>query len=141
MGRGLWLMLGMALCAEAQQSVPVPPPAEPSTARPVEPKSGARDPGRPVLRRGGPAAERKPIEEPAARPQDNPAYKVIEVDPEGHAESAVAARQLTPEEILLEKAREFAAAYIESLPNFLVEQHVYRYKGEGLGRSGRSRMN
>jgi len=103
-----------------------------STARPVEPKSGARDPGRPVLRRGGPAAERKPIEEPAARPQDNPAYKVIEVDPEGLAESAVAARQLTPEEILLEKAREFAAAYIESLPNFLVEQHVYRYKGEGL---------
>jgi hypothetical protein len=54
------------------------------------------------------------------------------VDEEGRAEQVARERRLAPEQELLERAREMAAGYIESLPNFLVEQHVSRYKGEGL---------
>jgi hypothetical protein len=132
MNRGVWCLMFAVACALAQKTTPVPPPAEPATSRPTEAKSEARDPGRPVLRRGGPATERKAEEATAARPQDNPAHKVVEVDEEGRAETVIPGKPFTPEEELLERAREFAAAYIESLPNFLVEQHVFRYKGEGL---------
>lgn len=128
MMRGLclfWLLAGL-LPAWQSTSAP-PPPAEPSTAR----KTETPDPGRPVLRRGGPAREREQTPAPS-RPQDNPAYRVLDVDSEGRAAPAVPERPITPEENLLERARAAAASYVESLPNFLVEQHVYRYKGEGL---------
>jgi hypothetical protein len=129
MMRGL-LVVAAAACAMAQQ--PIPAPQEPATARKPEARSGARDPGRPVLRRGGPAKERRVEEGPVARPQENPAYRVLDVDAEGRAVAAPEGPQLPPEEELLERARAIALEYIDRLPNFLVEQHVYRYKGEGL---------
>lgn len=128
--RGVIMLALLGLCAAAQ--TPIPAPEQPSTVRKPEPKSEARDPGRPVLKRGGPAKQRRADDAPAARPQENPAYKVIEVDEDGRAAEVVYRKPLTPEEELLERARAVAASYIESLPNFVVEQFVYRYKGVGL---------
>lgn len=124
------LVVVAAACAMAQQ--PIPAPQEPASARKPEAKSESRDPGRPVLRRGGPAKERQAEQGPVARPQERPAYRVLDVDAEGRAVNAPESPQLAPEVELLERAHEYAARYIESLPNFLVEQHVYRYNGEGL---------
>lgn len=124
------VLLAFGVCALAQAAPPAP--EQPAAVRKTEAQPDARDPGRPVLRRGGPARERRAEDSPAARPQDNPAYKVVEVDEEGRAAAVVHRQPLTPEEELLERARAFAAAYIESLPDFVVEQFVYRYKGVGL---------
>ncbi|MBE7541424.1 MAG: hypothetical protein M9913_09130 [Bryobacteraceae bacterium] len=127
MKSGLLVLLVMAVGRMWAQA-PVPVPEEPATIR----KTETKDPGRPVLRRGGPATERRTEAGPERRPQENPAYKVIEVDEEGRAVESVVGRELKPEEALLEKAEQVAADYVERLPNFLVEQHVTRYKGEGL---------
>jgi hypothetical protein len=128
MKRGALMLLAVSVMAQT----PVPPPEEPSTVRRTEAQSGARDPGRPVLRRGGPARERRVEDATAARPQDNPALRVLDVDPEGRSADDPSGPPRSPEDVLLDRAREYAAQYIENLPNFLVDQHVYRYRGEGL---------
>lgn len=94
----------------------------------------APDPGRPVLKRGGPATEHDTREEPPKHPTtgERVPYKVIEVDAEGRAESVVRATPLTPEQELLERARAVADEFTGTLPDFVCDESVIRYEGEGL---------
>lgn len=92
------------------------------------------DPGRPVLKRGGPATEHKTGEAPSQQPADSERapYKVIEVDAEGRAESVLRTQPQSPEEDLLDRARAVAYEFTTTLPDFICDQSVVRYQGEGL---------
>lgn len=104
-----------------------------TTSTPAEPAQ-TRDPGRPILKRGGPATQRDTSEPPAKQPTNSQRapYKVIEVDAEGRAESITSATPQTPEQSLLDRAREVAYEFSGTLPDFICDQYVVRFEGEGL---------
>ena len=99
------------------------PPA--TVMRPPDPNPDPDDPGRPALRRGVPAPRRSTVEEsnaapvptvkppaPVAVPETLPAAIPVEDDP------------------VITRAREAAAAYSETLPNYLVQQMTTRYQSD-----------
>lgn len=105
-----------------------------------EPAPGPRsegDPGRPVLRRGGPSTKREPVpsspttstparaprtdEEPTAAPSPAPAPREAPAGPR-------AVRSSEPS--LIERAREAAYDFNEGLPNFICDELVMRYDSE-----------
>lgn len=95
----------------------------------------AQDPGRPVLKRGGPADKHETVARPDSRPTESsekPPYAVIEVDEEGRGRSVALSKPLSPDRQLIERAREAAAQFTEQLPNFICDELVTRHKGEGL---------
>lgn len=106
----------LALPLAAQQA-PEPPPA---------------DPGRPVLRRGGAAQKREPVEAPA--PSRTPAgpYREVVVDEEGRTEKVLASADGAARDDLLERAREAAFEFNEKLPAFICDEFVSRYESRTL---------
>lgn len=140
---GIWL----ALTLGAQE-----PTENPTTQRPVRPESQGEDPGRPVLKRGGPAQKREavappppaaapaPAPAPARAPSTAPAtakkpIREVTVDENGNAESVVNNRPVrypkgTDE--LIERAREAAYEFNEKLPNFICDQLTSRYESKTL---------
>jgi hypothetical protein len=103
--------------------------------KPTDPKPDADDPGKPALRRGVPAPRRTTVEESAGIPASVP-------QPPAKAPVAEAARQPIPAAIpiqaavpiqddpIITKAREAAASYSETLPNYLVQQMTTRYQSD-----------
>lgn len=136
---GIWL----ALTLGAQE-----PTEYPTTQRPVRPESQNEDPGRPVLKRGGPAQKREEVAPPPApRPTASPApstpppaatkkpVREVTVDEKGNAESNPANRPIkypkgTDE--LIERAREAAFGFNEKLPSFICDQITSRYESKTL---------
>src|SRR5579864_7915414 len=118
-------------------------PEEPADTRPTtivrsaDPTPDADDPGRPELRRGRPAPRRSTTTaastntasgssvEPAAGP-------LAVAQPESPALAAEAAPGIIPveEDPLIKKAKEAAANYTGSLPNFFCRQVTTRYQSD-----------
>jgi hypothetical protein len=82
------------------------------------------DPGRPVLRRGGPAQRREEVK-PA---ESKRSVREIEVDAEGRVVRDTS-RSANPED-LIERAREAAFDFDQKLPDFICEQYVLRYESK-----------
>lgn len=112
--------LGILICAllplAAQQS-PEPPP----------------EPGRPVLRRGGPAQKREPVEAPEDRRTAGAPVREVIVDEEGRTEKANAETEVGPVDAgLVRRAAEAAFEFNEKLPSFICDQFVRRYESRTL---------
>lgn len=128
------------------------PPDPPATQRPVRPDVKEDDPGRPVLKRGGPATKREQVAPPASTSTNSPASTnpvvvtrpaattsikpqpgEIVVNEDGttdHARSAPPRRAGSDE--LIERAREAAYDFSAGLPNFLCDQLTVRYRSDTL---------
>ena len=137
----------------AQEAASEPPePVRPATTvRPNEPTPDADDPGRPALRRGRPApravasasapANTAPPQstapapstapptqaEAAARPPEAAAPSSEATAPSSEATAGIIPIQEDP---IIVKAKEAAAAYAGSLPNFLCRQVTTRYDSD-----------
>ncbi len=98
-----------------------------------DPQSEA-DPGRPVLRRGGPAKkyEPAPSSPPKATASGLPAAVDEEAPPAGEKPAATAPRAPAPQEpaSLIERAREAAFEFTDALPNFICDELVTRYQSD-----------
>lgn len=102
-----------------------------TTIRPPDPPKDADDPGPPSLRRGVPATRQmadlppprfEPLpERPAAKPP---------ADAPKQAASAPVTLQGRPVDPVIEKAREAAANYLSSLPNYNCQQMTARYQSD-----------
>jgi hypothetical protein len=108
--------------------------------RPADPPPDADDPGRPVLKRGTPAARPAPARQASAnnsgesgssggpviltRPSSEPARQAEET----------AVLRPTADDPVIEKAREAAASGLNSLPNFFAQQMTTRYQSENVKR-------
>lgn len=94
------------------------------------------DPGRPVLRRGGPATKREQV--PSLPPEKRlPAQTPTEVvvDEQGRTEKVVrpaGAPPPSPAESLIDRARQAAFEFDDALPNFICDQHVLRWESRTL---------
>jgi hypothetical protein len=124
---------------EPQQSKAAAP-EEPADTRPTtivrsaDPAPDADDPGRPALRRGQPAPRRPAASTSTASVSSEP----ISTGPLAIAqpEPAVAAAQAPPgiipveEDPIIKKAKEAAANYTGSLPNFFCRQVTTRYQSD-----------
>ncbi len=102
-----------------------------------QPKPAPDDPGRPVLRRGGPAQKREQV--PSTPPEERtppPPVKEVVVDEQGRTEQVItktsATTPATPSESLLDRAREAAYAFTDTLPNFICDQFTLRYESKTL---------
>ena len=91
------------------------------------------DQGPPVLKRSGPASrkEAEPAPPPAA-PSAAPAPELsARNQPPASAESEPPVRRpQRPEEVIIEKAREAAGNFLESLPNYFCQELMTRYQSE-----------
>lgn len=130
------------------------PPAQQTPAQqPADqpPPSGA-DPGRPVLRHGGPA--KKHVDSGPAKTEENipqplrdlppdnapPAAENKATEPAGPPAAAGPSqtreqppgRRLPEAEALVEKAREAAFDFVENLPNFICDQVTKRYESKTI---------
>jgi len=131
------------------------PPEEPedtrpaTTIRPPDPKLDADDSGPPVLKRGGPGqrragAQSAPQSDAPSSPAATPAVPATAASPAAISKEpgprlgseALPARD--PSSIPIEddpviaKAREAAATYMDSLPNFFAKQLTTRYATENI---------
>lgn len=100
------------------------------------PLPAQEDPGRPVLRRGGPAQKREQV--PAIPPEKRLPAQVgteVVVDEQGRTEQVVRppnAPPPSPTKSLIDRAREAAFEFDASLPNFICDQHVLRWESKTL---------
>jgi hypothetical protein len=130
MGR-LWICgIVLALSLGAQD-----PPETPATQRPVRPESDEADPGRPVLKRGGPSQKREETAPPPSGSSPKEAAPATAAPPT--AASGAAPAQSKPEqapavEDLIQRAREAAYEYDSTLPNFICDQITSRYQSRTL---------
>lgn len=112
----------------------------------------SEDPGRPVLKRGGPAQKREEVTPSPAKPtpsslpdkeqaQPSPprppqkaGVKEVEVDEQGKVERVVsdATRTRPGTDELIERAREAAYNFDQGLPNFICDQITSRFKSKTL---------
>jgi len=103
-----------------------------TTIRPPDPPKDADDPGPPSLRRGVPAT-RQMAELPPPRYEplpDAPAKKPAEAAAPKQAVEAPPAVQSRPVDSIIEKARDAASNYTESLPNYFCQQMTARYQSD-----------
>lgn len=116
----------------AQAAAPVPAAAEPEDTRPTtqvrpnDPPPDADDPGRPQVRRGKPAprvSASNTAPEPIAAPPSSSAAPAAPPEP---------APEIIPvqEDPLIVKAKEAAAEYAGTLPNFFCRQLTTRYESD-----------
>jgi hypothetical protein len=121
----------------ASAAQPPPPPQAPeepvdtrpaTTIRPADPQPDDDDPGPPALRRGAPAPRRPDSRASAGpgEPSSGPALVTRPADPEPVAAPAIA----FVEDPVIQKAREVAAAFGSSLPNFFCQQVTTRYQSD-----------
>lgn len=121
---------------EAAPAAAEPPPLEAIVRQPDEPLAPAApdpdDPGPPKLRRGIPvkrpqtaprevASAKLPASAPAPAPVEAVAPPVREV------EAGPAPPEAKPEDPLIEKAREAAESFSETLPNYICQQFTARF--------------
>jgi len=113
------------------------PPEEPvdnrpsTTMRPPDPPKDADDPGPPSLHRGAPSA-RKMADLPPPNytaTEDAPVLKQPGAAPKA-ADAAVPTNLGRPVDTVIEKAREAAANYLASLPNYFCQQLTARYQSD-----------
>lgn len=90
------------------------------------------DPGRPVLRRGGPAQKREPVEAPEGRRAPEGPYREVVVDEEGKTEKVTGGSAAAERDDLLDRAREAAFEFNEKLPAFICDEFVRRYESKTL---------
>jgi hypothetical protein len=112
------------------------PPAEPedtrpaTTMRPPDPPKDADDPGPPSLRRGIPTG-RQMADLPPPRfeplPEKAPAKEDAPKQAAANAPTTLSGRPVDP---VIEKAREAAANYLSSLPNYFCQQMTARYQSD-----------
>jgi hypothetical protein len=135
------LMATMAAGVFARQD----PPAEQKPPSDQTPPPKTDDPGRPVLRHGGPAqkhADSGPAKSEANIPQsirDLPKDEAATVPKEPEERQPVAAptaaqpvRRTVVGDPLIAKAREAVFEYVDSLPNFVCDQITKRYESHKI---------
>ena len=137
--------------APAQEAAvePVAPARATTTVRPDEPAADADDPGRPALRRGRPApravasasAPANTASSGSAAPpaQMEPATAPAEVAPATRPAEVAADVIPIQEDPIMVKAKEAAAAYTGTLPNFLCRQITTRYDSDSPKASWQAR--
>lgn len=93
----------------------------------------ADDQGPPVLKRGGTVVHREaePAPAPAAAPPPSPELSARNEPPAAESRPPVSA-PLRPEEVIIEKAREAAATFLETLPNYFCQELMTRYESESM---------
>ena len=130
--------------APAQPAPAETNPADLNAPAKDEVKSAQIDPddeGPPVLKRGGKAV-RKAAESapPSASPSASPApgQSARNEPPEGDREPPVRGPQ-RPEEVIIEKAREAAGSFLESLPNYYCQEIMTRYQSESNSKNWQPR--
>ncbi len=122
------LPLGLAAQTPAQPQTPAPQTPAPQTP--------SEDPGRPVLRRGGPAQKREEV--PAIPVEQRLPPQVgteITVDEQGRTEKVVQppnAPPPKPEQTLIGRARAAAYEFDSGLPNFICDEYVMRWFSKTL---------
>jgi hypothetical protein len=141
----------------AATPVPIPPqevkqaaavPEEPEDTRPAtsikppDPKPDEDDPGRPVLKRGGPAQRRaaaqSDIPNPTLPQTSSGPMVARDTGGPGPRLGASAPPARDPGDVpfqddpVLAKAREAAATYLDGLPNFFAKQMTTRYATENI---------
>ena len=99
------------------------------------------DEGPPVLKRGGKAIRRDaepapPSAAPSAAPA--PELSARNEPPEEDREPPVRGPQ-RPEEVIIEKAREAAGSFLESLPNYYCQEIMTRYQSESNSKNWQAR--
>jgi hypothetical protein len=97
-------------------------------ARPVQIDSD--DQGPPVLKRGGKVAHKEADPAPPAAPSANPPGTELSArnePPAADSEPPVRGPQ-RPEEVVIEKAREAAGSFLETLPNYVCQEIMTRYQ-------------
>jgi hypothetical protein len=135
------LMATLGVGAVARQD----PPAEQKPASDQTPPVKTDDPGRPVLRHGGPAqkhADSGPVKSEANIPKsirDLPKDEGTMVPREREEREPGAASAATPTarravvgDPLIAKARELVFDFIENLPNFVCDQVTKRYESQKI---------
>jgi len=138
--------------ATAPAAAPAPKPAVPEDPNPADLNAPAKpdvtavkidadDEGPPVLQRGKAAAHKQaaapPAPQPAAASQpaasSHPTLQARNEAPPAQEEEArpsapAAAETQRPEEIVLEKARDAAGSFLETLPNYVCQEFMTRYQ-------------
>jgi hypothetical protein len=141
------------VAAAASSPAAAPPPREeepdnsppPTQMRPPDRKADPDDPGKPVLKRGAPAPRRQTAPEPEviasvtqAPVPPSPATSA-RVAPPAVAPATISPAQAAPvasqpiplgDDPVITRAREAAFAYVETLPNYLVQQMTTRYQSD-----------
>ena len=115
-------------------SAPEPAPEEPpdtrpsTTVRPSDPRPDDDDPGPPSLRRGAPAP-RRPVTRAASTSGESSAGPLVVTRP---AEPEASAPERVPfeEDPVIQKAKEVAASFAGSLPDFFCKQMTTRYQSD-----------
>ena len=130
----------------AKPSAPAAPPAESAAAAAVDDPSpadldapskdevkavqiDADDQGPPVLKRGGKAVHREAAPAPAsaAPAASAPELSARNEPPEAESQPADRGPQ-RPEEVVIEKARQAAGSFLETLPNYVCQEIMTRYQ-------------
>jgi hypothetical protein len=110
----------------------------PTAMRPADAPRDTDDSGPPVLRHGGPARRTAGVQTSTATPSTaDSGPKLIRPSKTAPEQTSVARQPSDPilpgVDPVIEKAREAAAAYSGSLPNFFAQQFTARYEKEGRG--------
>lgn len=100
-----------------------------TTMRPPDPPRDSDDPGPPSLRRGS-ARQMADLPPPRYEPLPDAPPKRAADAPKRADSVAPAAIQGRPVDAVIEKAREAAATYTESLPNYFCQQMTARYQSD-----------
>jgi hypothetical protein len=125
-----------AAAPPARAQAPAPPAAEEKNPADlnapvkddVQPKPiDAGDEDRPVLKRGRPAAaSRRTATAPEAEPEPEEPVITARNEPR-EAPTVPAAETQRPEDVAIEAAREAAATFLESLPNYVCQEFMARF--------------
>jgi hypothetical protein len=117
--------------AAAQQPEPEEDTRPTTTIKPPDAPADEDDPGRPVLKRGGPAP-RRPAPAAAAGGAAGGSSGPVILSRSSEPATAEPERAPIPieDDPVIEKAREAAAAYSQSLPNFFAKQVTTRYSSD-----------
>jgi hypothetical protein len=86
------------------------------------------DQGPPVLKRGGKSARREAEPAPPQPAADSQLSARNEPPPESQPPQAAVTGPMRPEEVIIEKAREAAGAFLETLPNYFCQEVMTRYQ-------------
>lgn len=116
--------------AEAAPAESEPPVEAATTVRPPDAAPDDDDPGRPVLRRGIPAARKRPASAPEPAPAAAPAATETPSATPAPSPAVAPPAEEKPEEEdpLLVKAREETGSFAATLPNFFCKQTTTRYQ-------------
>ena len=94
------------------------------------------DAGPPVLKRGGKPAHKEVEAPPQAAEPAAPAPELSARNEAPPVDRAPPARgPQRPEEVVIEKAREAAGTFLESLPNYVCQEMMTRYQSEGSSKN------